>query len=113
MLLSAFIPSVSFALNLSAGNTSKFDDIITEAINITNLIIPILSSVAVIVFFWGLSKFILNSSKPDEIKNGKNYMMWGILALFILFTYSAIVSNITRDLGVTGTIDITNLLKTP
>lgn len=113
ILLSAFIPSVSFALNLSATNTSKFNDIVVEALSIINILTPILFALAFILFFWGLSKFILNSNKPDEIKNGKNYMMWGILALFVLVSFQAIISFVSINLGIsTPVVDVSNLLKT-
>jgi hypothetical protein len=60
---------------------------------------PILFSLCFVVFFWGLSKFILNSGSKDEIEKGKNYMVWAILALFILISFRAIITFITSDLG--------------
>lgn len=60
---------------------------------------PILFSLSFVVFFWGLSKFILNSGSKDEIEKGKNYMVWAILALFILISFRAIISFITSDFG--------------
>ena len=56
------------------------------------ILIPILFGLAFVVFFWGLSKFILNSGNKDEIKKGKDYIMWGILALFILISFRGIIS---------------------
>ncbi len=60
---------------------------------------PILFSLCFVVFFWGLSKFILNSGSKDEIEKGKNYMAWAVLALFILISFRAIITFITSDLG--------------
>ena len=60
---------------------------------------PILFALCFVVFFWGLSKFILNSGSKDEIEKGKDYMVWAIIALFILISFRAIIAFITSDLG--------------
>lgn len=115
VFLVLFIPSLTHAFDL-AGST--IGGIIMEIVDIANSITPILSTLAFLVFFWGLSKFILNSNKPEEIKNGKSYMMWGILALFILLTYRTIIGLISVELGI-GTKDPvipqlpTNVQNTP
>lgn len=83
-------------INLSG---STFNDIMLYLNATLRIINPILFSVAFIVFFWGLSKFILNSDNEAEISKGKNYMTWGILVLFILISFRAIISFITGDLG--------------
>ena len=81
----------------SAGGT--FKSVIGYILEVIYLLIPILMGLAFIVFFWGLSKFILNSNKPEELKNGRTYMLWGILALFILFTFTAIIGLVSNELG--------------
>jgi len=107
--LAIFIPSVSFAFTLLGSN---FKAIITEVMGIINLLVPILTSVAFVVFFWGLSKFILNSNKPEEIKNGKSYMMWGVLVLFILLTFRVIVGFVSNELEIGGTTPVIPILRT-
>jgi hypothetical protein len=103
-------PSVSLAFSL-AGST--FKTTVTYLVEILNILVPILIGCAFIVFFWGLSKFILNSSKPEKIKEGKEYMMWGILVLFILLTYKTIIGLVSSDLGFgSGIPDISNILET-
>jgi len=89
------VPGLAFGFSLK---TSTLGAVITEVTQIIDLIIPILISLAFVMFFWGVSKFILNSDKPDEIKNGRNYMIWGVVALFILLTYKAIIGLVVTDL---------------
>lgn len=60
---------------------------------------PILFSLSFVVFFWGLSKFVLNSDSKEEIEKGKNYMVWAVLALFVLVSFRVIISFISSDLG--------------
>ena len=66
-------------------------------------IFPILVTFAFMFFFWGLSKFILNAGSQEGIKKGRDYMMWGILALFILLTFRVIVGLIASDLEIGDT----------
>ena len=83
-----------FILNNSA---TTFYTLIQYILQLISIIGPILFSLAFIVFFWGLSKFILNSGNPAEIKKGKEYMMWGILALFIMISFKAIIALVSGD----------------
>ena len=90
------IPAVAFAqLNLSA----DFSAFISSILNIIAYLIPILFALAFLVFFWGLSKFILHSGNEADVTKGKNYMLWGILALFLLVTSLAIVKFLMGELG--------------
>jgi len=99
-LLAIALPSFTLAFSLSS---SSFAGILTEATEIINVyLIPILSSLAFIVFFWGVSKFILHSDNKADIENGRNYMIWGIGALFILLTFRVIIGLISVELEVPG-----------
>jgi Na+-transporting NADH:ubiquinone oxidoreductase subunit NqrE len=91
----AFIPSLALAFSLGS---STFGDIVKEVLSIIGLLIPLMFAVAFVVFFWGLSKFILHSDSKADIEAGKNYMFWGIIALFVLVTFRAIIAAITGDL---------------
>ena len=97
--ITSFFPVVAFAdFSLGAGTDSTFGAFIGYIIGFISLLIPVLFALAFIVFFWGLSKFILNSDGEKEIQNGKTYMFWGILALFILISFRAIISFVSADL---------------
>lgn len=101
-----FLPTFVLAFSLTG---STFSIIIDEIISIISLVIPIFVILALIFFFWGLSKFILNSGSKDGVEKGKTYMFWGILALFILLTFRAIVGFIARDLNIGDSTNIPTL----
>jgi SNF family Na+-dependent transporter len=93
---------MAFSLSAAGQNFATVIDYILELIYI---LIPILSILAFLLFFWGLSKFILSSGNTADIEKGRNYMLWGILALFILLSFRAIISLVSTDLGIgDGTI---------
>lgn len=109
--VSAFlIPYTAFGFSLGAGNDTTIGSTLGYITEIVDLARPLLAAGAFIVFFWGLSKFILNSDKQTEIENGKNYMMWGILVLFILMSYMTIIGLIKGDLFGNGSTDPRSIL---
>jgi hypothetical protein len=86
-LVSCFLsPSVSFAIGFT--DLSSFVDIIIDLINTLN---PILYGMAFLVFFWGVAKFILNAGNEKELANGRQFMAWGVIALFILVAFWGII----------------------
>ncbi len=86
-------------MDLNSAGTN-FKTVVDYISDIIAILVPILVGIAFIVFFWGLSKFILNSGKPEEIKNGRTYMLWGILALFVLMTFRVIIPLIRNELEI-------------
>jgi hypothetical protein len=79
---------------------SDFGCSIRRIVSLLSILYPILVSIAFIVFFWGLSQFILHSDNKVELENGKKYMFWGVIALFVLITFMTIIRFIAGDLGV-------------
>lgn len=98
-LLTFLTPSLASAFSLTTAGVN-FKSIICYVLSILYLVIPILFGLAIIFFFWGLSKFILNSTGNEkEIQVGKSYMVWGLVALFVLVSFRAIISIITGQFG--------------
>lgn len=62
--------------------------------------LPITVALALLLFFWGLAKFILKSGDPTAQTEGKNRMIWGIVALFVMVSVWGIVNLMQRDLGI-------------
>ena len=103
-IVALFIPTFTFAdsgFSLTAAGTN-FKTVIGYVISVLSVLIPILVGAAFIVFFWRLSKFILSSNNQADIAKGKNYMIWGVLALFILITFKTIITLVSQDLGLNG-----------
>lgn len=88
LLLSIFLtPLVSSA-------AFAFPDLRTfagEVAQVLDLVLNILISIAFISFFWGVAKFILASGNEKAITDGKQFMMYGVFALFVLWTFKAII----------------------
>lgn len=106
IITATLLPSTTFAVDFSMAGKS-FKDIILYVVDIINSTIPILVSIAFIVFFWGLSKFVIGADNDKEVKNGKEFMLWGILALFILISVRTILGLLSNE------FEFGQALKTP
>lgn len=62
-----------------------------EVVSVIDIVLNIVITIAFVAFFWGVAKFILSSGNEKAIAEGKQFMMYGILALFILWTFKAII----------------------
>jgi len=47
--------------------------------NLLNSVIPILLSLALLAFFWGVGQFILYSDNEEKRAEGKQILVWGII----------------------------------
>jgi len=62
-------------------------------------IVPLLASLAFLVFLWGIAKFISNSGDAKTHADGKMMMVWGLVGLFIMMSYLAIIRAAHNDAG--------------
>lgn len=85
------LPAVASA----QGVISLFDDFISVVI----VVIPILLSMAVLVFFWGLVKFISKAGDEKEIEEGKQLIVWGLITIFVMVAFWGILGWLQYELG--------------
>jgi len=64
-----------------------------------NNIAPILSGIALLVFFWGLVKFIFHAGDEEKRSEGKKFMMWAIIGIFVLVSIWGIIFFLSRSFG--------------
>ncbi len=89
-------PTAAFA-------ASPLENTIATIGGIVDLLIPLLLSVAVLLFFWGLVKYIANASDEAAKEQGKTLMIWGMIAIFVMVAFWGIIGYVQTSLGLTGT----------
>jgi len=52
---------------------------------------PFLISLATVAFVYGIIQYFLNPDNEEKRKKGKSYMMWGIIALFVIVSVWGLV----------------------
>lgn len=62
-------------------------------------LVPVFISIAVVVFMWGIVKFIAHADDTKAVEEGKMYMIWGLVGLFVIVTLWSIVGYFQNTLG--------------
>ncbi len=90
-----FAPALAFAQELT-----KVENLAKSIGRIINILIPIVAALALLYFFWGLAKFILNSGDEGAKDEGKRIMIWGIVALFVMVAVWGLVGFVGDALNI-------------
>ena len=79
---------------------STFADFIKIFLDLIALLIPVIAGLALLAFFWGLAKFIMNVSGDEKaVTEGKNLMIWGLVALFLMVSVWGLLRLFSGELG--------------
>lgn len=78
---------------------NNFSDLIHLIVGYIQQLLPILAGIALLVFFWGLAVFIKNSGDAKSHEQGRSFMIWGVIGLFILLSFMGILQLFYSDLG--------------
>lgn len=108
---------LSLVKTLAAGSALLLPTLALAATTIGGLIdilaglvdrlIPLTVAAAVLVFFWGLVVFIFNAGNEDKRKEGRQVMLWGIVALFVMVSIWGLVRILQQTLQITDNQSIT------
>ena len=85
---------------LAVSTPRTFSDLVGIFISIVQLLIILVGALSLVVFMWGLSKFILSAGDEKEHIEGRRYILWGIVALFVMSSAWGLVALLTQTFGV-------------
>ena len=98
-------PFVTFAVS----DISELMALLTNLIKQATLIV---AALALLFFFWGLANFIINAADETKRKEGKQIMLWGIIALFVMVSVWGLVGML-KTTFLKGSSSSTNLKTLP
>lgn len=79
---------------------TNFKDLVGIFVDLIRTALPVIEGLAFLVFLWGLVKFIFRIGGEEKaVADGKNLMKWGLIALFVLVSFSAILAFVYGDIG--------------
>lgn len=85
---------------------------VIEKINIIlGKIIPLIITLALIYFLWGVVQYIKAAGDPKSAEQGRNVMLGGVIALAVMLGVWGLVNIVADTFGVK--IDGTSSVKTP
>lgn len=87
------LPSSGFC----PSSPQTFADIICILKSLVSYVIPLLTALALLVFAWGVVKFIANAGNEKVLEEAKHILFWGVVALFVMFSIAGIISFFASD----------------
>ncbi len=93
-------PTLAFAQNNGAPTLNNIQTLLSSIKNLVGTALPIVVGLALLGFFWGLMKFIFAAGNEEKKAEGKNIMIYGIIALFVMVAVWGLVGFIAGALGV-------------
>ncbi len=92
--------SSASAVGCSLANDAKLQDLFTYANCIINRsIIPLLFTLATLFFLWGVVQYMLADANESKRETGKQYMVWGIIALTVMLSVWGLVNLLGNTFG--------------
>ena len=92
------LPGVAFAQ--TTPNTSVVLGIFQSAKNTINNILIIVFALALLVFGWGVVKYISSAGNPEKEKEARRFLWWGVIGVFVLASVFGLVNFIGTYFGV-------------
>lgn len=99
-------PIFAFAQN-SPVNISGIAGLLEAVYKLINMTIPVLIAIGVVGFMWGIVMYLFGKNKEE----GKMYMFWGIVALFVMTSVWGLVGILRGTLF--GSPDKVNSVELP
>src|SRR3989338_11387836 len=84
VILAALALTPAFAFAQGSPNLSNINQLVDAIGKIVALALPIVVGIALLVFFWGLVKFIFAQGSEEAKADAKKIMLWGLIALFVM-----------------------------
>lgn len=100
MLALAALPVVASAQTTSG---EGLFGVLAKANQLINQILPFIITLTVLVFLWGVFKFVVSGGDMEARKEARGYIIWGIIALAIMVSVWGLVNILIRTVGVDNT----------
>ena len=101
-------PLLSFADTSTSATTLlcslKSNPVLGDVLNygtciITKSVVPLLFSLALAMFIWGVVQYVINNDEEAKKDKGKQFMIWGLIALAIMVSVWGVVSILGNTFG--------------
>lgn len=89
-----FSPLIASAQGATVGS------ILLTVQDLLNLLVPILITIALLYFIWGLATYIQAHGSSVDMAKGRDMMIWGVLAMFAIISIWGLVAIVGRTFGI-------------
>lgn len=67
---------------------------------ISKSVIPLIFSLAVAMFVWGVVQYVIGANEEKERAKGKQFMIWGIIALAVMVSIWGLVRILSNTFSI-------------
>ena len=85
------IVSLAVALPILASAQKTFKGIFNDLTTIVGAAIPAMMILATALFLWGIITFLANADNEDARTQGRTFMIYGIIGLFVMIAVWGLV----------------------
>ncbi len=78
-------------------------NLLQQANDLINRLIPFVIALTVLIFLWGVFKFVIAGADGDARKEAQGYMIWGVIALFVMVSVWGLVNILIRTFSLDTT----------
>ena len=97
-------PLLTFAVTDMNATPGTFGYIIYTVSTWINYIVPVLITLAIAYFIWGVITFI-TSSDEEAKKNGRTKIINGLIGLFVIMAFWGIIALVRKTFSIGGGVD--------
>jgi len=93
------LASFPFLASAQATDVFKLLDLIQDIIV---AVIPVIIGLAVLVFVFGIFKYVISKS-PEDQKEARGVILWGVIILFVMVSIWGLVNLLSTTIGLDTT----------
>ncbi|MEI8062002.1 MAG: hypothetical protein WCG97_01770 [bacterium] len=82
--------------SMALAATSTFAALINQFIGYVRMLIPFIIALTILVFLWGVFKLIWAGDSDAAVTEGKVFITWGIVSLFVMVSVWGLVRIFTK-----------------
>lgn len=98
--LMPFLAGLTPLLVSAQGTTIQ--NILTTVHNIVDIFIPLLMTIAIAVFLYGIVLYISSGGDAEKEKTARGYIIYGIIGLFVLVAFWGLVTVLANTFGISS-----------
>lgn len=96
------LAALPFAAHAQASNNGLFG-VLNRAHDLVNRLLPFVITLTLLVFLWGVFKFVLSGADMESRKQARGFILWGLIALAIMVSVWGLVNLLIRTVGIDNT----------
>ncbi len=85
------------------GQVTDLQSLITLLTDLLDMVVPFLLAIAVVLFMWGVLKYIMSGDDDESRKKATSLMIYGIVAIFVMVGLWGLVGVLDGTFGFGGT----------